>query len=304
MFLSVSSDHRCKIVSKIGYFFKNKEIFMIQCKRLTFFFILTLVLANFSYAMNRLDYEAQPRSASKSESFTEKVRITPYVLAMTYSGNGLNNVEANPGFGLRVDADLNRYVSFGIGIRTVSLEANDLQCTGSFGMNCFGGNMGMGGFAGGGVGQMGNPSWNQFGRSIAMDNLQIDLNSRINVVRRERFTGYLGLGIGYNRMNLEFQDQFNYGQFGQSAWAPGMGMNPFMDREFTTTFFTGRVALGGDYYFTNMFGINLEFGYARGIANPNDRTNAPGFQMMLENIADQIAGANVMTAQLGVIIAF
>lgn len=252
----------------------------------------------------------------KQSSYVEKIRITPFVVATSYSGNGLNNVEANPGFGIRLDADITKSFAFGIGVSKISMQANNLRCAGTFGMNCFGANgLGMHGGFGmnpmlgmGAMGGFGGPmGWNQMGRNVAMDNLTVDLMGRYNIAIRDQFVPYVGFGIGYNRMSLEFQDQFNFGQMGMMSPMLGMGgfgMNPFMDQVYTTTFFTAKASVGADYYFTKMFGVNLEFGYARGIANPNDRTNTPGFHMILENIADQIAGANALSAQMGVIIAF
>ncbi len=251
--------------------------------------------------------QAAPQVQAKAKrdfDYVEKIRITPYAFATSYSGNGLNNIESNPGFGLRLDADLNKSFAMGVGVSMMSMQSNDLRCFGSFGMNCFptAGAYPMHGFGHGYAATPFNSGLNQMGRSVDIDNFAIDLLGRYNIAIREQFVPYVGFGISYNRISLEFSDQIHGSNFGMmSPFAMGhTGWNSKYD----TTFFSARIATGADYYFTDMFGINLEFSYSRGLVNPNDRTNTPGFHRMLEEIGDQIAGANAMSAQLGVIIAF
>jgi uncharacterized protein YlzI (FlbEa/FlbD family) len=258
---------------------------------------------------------AAPEETTPPARFIERLKISPFLMGTTYSGNGLNNVETKPGFGVKIDADLNKSFTFGLGFSYSNLTIKDVRCNQNNNFNnSFNGN-GYNNYNAGLNDYCNNMNYNSFGNNRNVQDINnkkfgVDVTGRFNFAYTDKFIPYVGLGVGWNKMNLEFATDVN----NSNGVNYGYNYNDDAPQTFATSYFSGRLSLGADYYFTKMFGMNLEFNYSRGFANLNsdigtnyDRNTGLDnnrYQRVLEDIGDQLMQANALTLQAGVIIAF
>ena len=140
--------------------------------------------------------------------------------------------------------------------------------------------------------------YGQQGREITFNNIGFNVYGKLFITRGERFRPYVGAGLGYNRMSLEYKDNSQFTAFGSN----------FGQEELTTGYITGALKAGSDIMITRGVGLNLEFQYSRGFGANNTSngvspTNAPD-QRRLQELSDDIIEANALSITGGVVVIF
>ena len=214
----------------------------------------------------------------------EEIKLMPFAGVTNYSGDA-EKLETEFVGGLNLESNINNRFSMGIGLNYSQFNTQD--------------------FGNGSNSYVSQPYYTQYygqygaqGREINFSNIGFNVYGKLFLTRGERFRPYLGAGLGYNRMSLEYKDNTGFSNFGQN----------FGKEELTSGYMTAALKAGSDIMITRSIGLNLEFQYARGFgANNTDNgvspTNAPD-QRRLQQLSDDIIEANALTIAGGAVIIF
>ncbi|MCT4640678.1 MAG: hypothetical protein N4A33_00170 [Bacteriovoracaceae bacterium] len=227
---------------------------------------------------------AAPTVVAPVESSTigafEAIKVLPYVGMSSFQSEN-EQLEANIAAGVRAESDITSRISVGVGFKYTSMQTLDSA-------NYFGNNFGVG-------------YWNTFGnqgREIDYTNLNFDINGKFFITKANRLRPYVGAALAYNRTTMKYNDNQNwngniYGNFG--------------DEQLTTGNISASLLLGSEVVFTKSIGMNLEFGYSKGLGSSfNTQRNAAQSPDMirLQNLNEELADAHQFSVNAGMIIYF
>ncbi len=221
--------------------------------------------------------------ASTGENPFEIIKLLPYAGGTQYNGE-IEQIEAEISAGLRLESNINKRFSMGIGFNYAQLKTED------FANNGFNSNP----FAGGYYGFYGAK-----GREIQFNTMGIDLYGKFFITNGNRFRPYVGAGLGYNRSNMKYT---NNSQFSQTGYQ-------FGDEGYKTSYATGTFMMGSEIMITEKVGINLEGAYATGLGsslssqNAQSPINSPD-QSRLRQLGDEIINANALSIFAGMVVTF
>lgn len=214
----------------------------------------------------------------------EEIKLMPFAGVTNYSGDA-ERLETEFVGGLNLESNLDQRFSMGIGLNYSQFNTQDFA-NGSFNQPTFGY----------GTGYYG--AYGAQGREINFSNIGFNVYGKLFITRGERFRPYIGAGLGYNRMSLEYTDNNPF----------SFGGNNFGQEEITTGYMTASMKAGSDIMITRSVGLNLEFQYSRGFGANNSTNgvspiNAPD-QRRLQQLADDIISANALSITGGVLVIF
>ncbi len=212
----------------------------------------------------------------------EEIKLLPYAGVTNFQGDA-EKLETEFAGGLRVESNVNDRLSIGVGFNYGQFNTED-----------FGGDYNNQGYGTGYFNTYGE------GRNIRFRGMGVDAYGKFFITKGERFRPYVGAGLGYNRMTLTYTDnnEFQGNTFG----------NNFGDEEVTTGYINATLSGGTEILITRGFGLNVEFQYSRGFSAGStdsgvDPFNAPD-QRRLEDLSEDIMGANALSIFAGAIVIF
>lgn len=213
----------------------------------------------------------------------EEIKLVPFAGVTNYSGNA-EKLETEFAGGLNLESNIDNRFSMGVGLNYSQFNTNDFGNGLSNTQPYYG------------AGYMG--AYGQQGREINFSSMGLNLYGKLFLTRGERFRPYLGAGLGYNRMSLEYKDNNPY----------SFGSYNFGKEELTSSYATASFKAGTDVMITRSVGLNIEFQYARGFGGNNasngvNPSNAPD-QRRLQQLADDIIEANALSIFGGVLVIF
>ncbi len=224
---------------------------------------------------------AAPAAPAPLKPF-EEIKLLPYAGVTNFQGDA-EKLETEFAGGLRIESNINDRLSVGVGFNYGQFNTED-----------FGGDYNNQVFGGGYSNTFGE------GRNIRFRGMGVDAYGKFFITKGERFRPYVGAGLGYNRMTLTYTDnnEFQGNSFG----------NNFGDEETTTGYINATLSGGTEILITRGFGLNVEFQYSRGFSagstdNGVDSFNAPD-QRRLEDLSEDIMGANALSIFAGAIVIF
>lgn len=220
-----------------------------------------------------------PEAAGPLKPF-EEIKLLPYGGVTNFQGEA-EKLETEFAGGLRLESNVTERFSMGVGINYGQFSTQDFanvygnQAYG-FGYNNIYGNA----------------------REIKYSNIGVDLYGKFFITRGERFRPYIGAGLGYNRMSLEYADNSEFAQFG----------NNFGNEKHTSSYATGILTAGTEVLITRSVGLNVEFQYSRGFGGSEGDSgvnpfNAPD-QRRLQELGDDIIQSNALSIFAGVLVVF
>ena len=214
----------------------------------------------------------------------EQIKLIPYAGGTQYNGK-IEQLEAELAGGLRLESNITKRFSIGIGFNYAQLKTDD------FANNQF---------------YMQDPTYmNNFGlsREIQYRSMGLDLYSKFFITNGARFRPYVGAGLGYNRATLRYTEnnQFN------SAWT-GMGQN-FGEEEYRAGYASGSLMAGSEIMITRGFGMNLEASYSTGLGKAMSSQNSQNAfsspdQARLRQLGEEVINANALSITVGAVIIF
>lgn len=138
------------------------------------------------------------------------------------------------------------------------------------------------------------------GREMSYSRMGIEVNSKFFMSVESTIRPYLGLGLGYNRHSLAYENnqQYNYGTV------------VLGNEDFSSSYVAGSVVAGSEIHFTDTIGATLEFKYQKGLGDSFNTKSASSSsyvnpdQVRLENVGTAIENANNMSLNAGILIKF
>jgi opacity protein-like surface antigen len=215
----------------------------------------------------------------------EKIKLLPYAGVTNYMGK-VEKLETNMAMGIRLESNIMRRLSMGIGLSYASLTTQD-----------FGSGYGASPYYGYYNGMYGGN-----GREITMKNMGLDLYAKLFITNGERFRPYVGAGIGYNRMSMNYSGNNNTNYY-------GMNNNyRFGGEELNSSFISGSLSAGSEVLITQNIGFNIELQMSRGFGADNTSNglspyNAPD-QKRLQDLSNEIIQANALSIFAGLLVIF
>ncbi|WP_372655603.1 hypothetical protein [Halobacteriovorax sp.] len=145
--------------------------------------------------------------------------------------------------------------------------------------------------------------YNTYGQGREMDysRLNLEVNSKFFMSTSSTIRPYVGLGLGYNRHSLAYEDnqQYNYNSV------------TLGNEDFSSSYVSGAALAGSEIHFTDTIGAVLEFKYQKGFGdsfNSSSSTTSTGYynpdQVRLENVGSAIEKADNMSLNAGLLIKF
>ncbi len=238
-------------------------------------------------------------SNSEEFSFIDSLKILPDVGVRVYSsGQYYRDLESTPAFGLKIESELNRRVSIGLGFsyhKIRFLNDNYSNDIGSFGY---------GAHSGGNFGDQYNnnyiDSFGNVGRSIKMDSFGTELYGKFYLLRSTRLRPFIGVGTNVNRLKVtyddSFADNFDYGNdtyyFGgenHSTWTLG-----------------GNLKGGVEFSFTKNIGLFIEGSFNKGFTSfgGSNLRDFYGDEVILREISNDFAKSSSFGINIGGAITF
>lgn len=224
---------------------------------------------------------AEVASSSFSGEAFEQIKLLIGAGATSYNGEK-EELQSELAGNLRLETNLNRRFSMGIGFNYSQLKTNDF----ANGMN-----------------HMNSNYYNNFGmggREIQFRSMGIDLYGKFFITNNERFRPYLGAGLGYNMANMKYSQNNTWND-------PLYGM--YGNEDFKNSYATGQLMVGSEIMITRGFGFNIEAMYATGLGSSLSSKSNQNFgtspdSRRLRDLGNEIINANMLSVFVGAVINF
>lgn len=138
------------------------------------------------------------------------------------------------------------------------------------------------------------------GRELNYKHMNVELNSKLFLAQDTRIRPYVGLGLGFNKTKLQYDNNTSYTNMNTNS--------QFGNEEYNATYASGIGMVGAEAIFTKNIGMNVEFKYARGFTNMQEESALQGStspdQAKLDRIGQAIEESNFMSINAGLIVSF
>ena len=185
--------------------------------------------------------------------------------------------------GLRLESNITSRFSMGIGFNFAQLKTNDF---------------------GNGSSYMNSGYQNQFGqqgREIQYRGMGLDVYGKFFLTNGARFRPYLGVGLGYTRASMKYNDDQNY-------FDP-MNSYRYGKEEYNTSFVNGQLMIGSEIMISEGFGINIEGAYSTGLGESLSSKSAQNGgtspdQARLRDLGEEIVNSDALSIFAGAVVNF
>gem|GEM_PF-892109 len=149
-------------------------------------------------------------------------------------------------------------------------------------------------------------------RPVSTNSFGLEFYGKFLLLQNTRFRPYIGAGLGFNRFNLRFDDNFNnFGNFynNNAFYGNGNNFNDFND-SYSTNSFQASLMLGAEFIFSRNVGFYTNFSYLRGLTDfggDNYFNNNLYYEYdrdILSNLHDNIVNSQAFSVVGGMIISF
>lgn len=224
---------------------------------------------------------------------TKNNKVTPFFGVANYSGENVD-FESNLNLGLSLESEISKHFSVGVNFTYSTMDITDTANT-----YINNGNQ----YYNPGYYQpyYNNGYYNTFGegREMSYKRMALEVNSKFFITADTKIRPFIGLGIGYNRGSLKYNDDggnYNYN-----------GVN-FGDEEYTSSFISGAATVGAEVSFSETIGAVVDVRYNKGLGDGFNSKSTQSFnnpdQVRLENVGTSIEEANQISLNAGLVIRF
>ena len=133
------------------------------------------------------------------------------------------------------------------------------------------------------------------GRELTYQHYRFDVQSKLFLTVESRVRPFLGLGLSYNRANLQFEDEGVYAD-----------ASPYGGEEFNSNYIAASGFLGTEIAFNDNVGLNLEVRYTKGLSNNFnvESLSQTTDQAVLDRLGKDIQKADFYSVNAGLQVAF
>lgn len=227
---------------------------------------------------------------------TKKNKVIPSVGMLNIAGDNGLELEANANVGLSLESMVHERISVGVGINYATMDITDTanQYSGSY-------NQSYNNYNSYNYSPYYNSGYQQYygqGREMSYSRLGVELNSKFFFTVDSQIKPYAGLGLGWNRHELAYDNNTQY----------NLGNVRLGDENFSSSYLSGSASAGAEISFGDTVGAGLEFKYMRSVGSSfnskSSQSNKNPDQLRLENIGGEIEEASNMSLNAALIIKF
>ncbi len=191
-----------------------------------------------------------------------KNAIIPFLGIKQYEGDDIDGFESEMNAGITFENEISNRFRIGIGATYTTLDFTDTF----------------------------------YDEEISTRNINLNLTGKFFLATESSIRPYLGLGLGYNRMNLEYDTELS----GEKLEASGSNVN-------------GSGSVGVEFAFAKNLGLNIDFTYSRALTSGFDENDSVGTRTFitrdnledrLENYGNALEESNVAALNIGFLIKF
>ncbi len=231
----------------------------------------------------------------------KQFKIITSVGVTQISGEAID-FESKVNAGLAFEADISSRFAVGVGLNYTTLNVKEIDNNSLY--NGFNNNCGYYACTG----------YNQFygnqGRQLSYKHFNLEINGKFFITSTEsKVRPYVGLGIGYNRTNLKYDDTQDSSNGNGNGYYNSTYNFQYGGEAFSSSYVSGSALVGTEINFTESFGLNLDVKYTKGLSKGfgTKSTAASAFnrdQEKLDRIGKDIEGSDFLSISGGVIIKF
>lgn len=221
---------------------------------------------------------------------TKRNKVTPFFGVATYSGDNVD-FESNLNLGLSLESEVSKHFSVGVNFTYSTMDITDTANTYVTNYNSY---------------NYYNPYYNSGynntfgqGREMSYKRMGLEVNSKFFITADTKIRPFVGLGLGYNRSSLKYNDDGNGYNYN--------GIN-FGDEEYNSSFITGSATIGAEVSFSENIGASVDVRYAKGLSTGISSESTASYnnpdQRRLENVGTAIEEANQVSLNAGLVIRF
>ena len=217
----------------------------------------------------------------KKSVLKDNVRIIPSVGVTSIQGEGIS-LESKYSIGLDVETMVTDRVAIGVGLGYSTLELINIEDSWS-----------------------NNPYYYDY-EELKFNQLEIRANSKLFLSTSTRFRPYIGVGVAYNRVNLNYvSDEQDKYTTRLNSGLRASSYNP-IEEEFTSGYVSASVSLGAEVKITSNIGIAVEGRYSRGLTGgiANDSAINSERQATLDRLGEAITDSDFMSLNGGLLVTF
>jgi opacity protein-like surface antigen len=207
-------------------------------------------------------------------------KVIPYLGAQSIKGKNNLDLETKLNIGINLETKVDSNITMGLGLGYTTLSATDVSnvytnttsiCTTS---NCG-------------------------AREMSYNKLSVEANGKYFISLDSKIKPFVGLGLGFNRTSLKYDDNGSYYYNGVTLGNEGSSSNHF----------TAAAKLGLEADLTDTIGFNLDLSYAKALTSGfNSESDVASSsnpdQLRLENVSKAMEDADVTAIQAGLVIKF
>jgi opacity protein-like surface antigen len=206
-------------------------------------------------------------------------KVIPYIGSQSIKGENNLDLETKLNIGLNVETKIDSNFSAGLGLGYTTLSATDVANTYSSGTYiCTTSSCGA--------------------RTMSYNKFTVEANGKFNVSLESKVKPYVGLGLGFNRTSLKYDDVSSYYYNGVTLGNEG----------FSSNYFAATARVGAEADLSDTIGINLDLSYSKaltsGISKDASVSSSNPDQQRLENVSNSMEKADVAAIAAGLVIKF
>jgi opacity protein-like surface antigen len=228
--------------------------------------------------------QTQVEAPSTGENFGEAIKVLPYAGLTTFMTE-TDNLEAGIAAGIRVETNVNKRFSIGMGFKYTTMKTTD--------------------YSNGNIASGYQDYYSAYygGREIEYSNMNFDIYSKFFIVNNNRFRPYIGAGIGYNRSSMSYTNNNSAGSY------QSYNNYQFGNEEVNASHINAELLVGSEVIFSKSIGMNLELAYNKGMgSNLSSESGINSYQapdqQRLEDLSNDLTEADIVSLNASLLIQF
>jgi opacity protein-like surface antigen len=207
-------------------------------------------------------------------------KVIPFIGAQSIKGEDNLDLETKLNAGVQVETKLDTNITAGLGLSYTTLTATDTSNVYTSGtVICTTSNCGA--------------------RNMSYGKLSVEAQGKYFLTVDSKVKPFIGLGVGFNRTSLKYDDVTGYYYNGVQLGNEGV----------STNFFSGTAKLGLEADISETVGLNLDLIYSKALTsgigtNSEIASSTNPDQQRLENISKRMEDADVTAIGVGLVVKF
>jgi hypothetical protein len=219
------------------------------------------------------------------EKEEKKTRIIPGFGVSQFNGEGIDSLESDPVLNLAVESLVSERFAVGLGVNFTKMDITYYRDY----------NNGLSSFY----------STYLQGDDVSYKNLNINLNGKLFLTTDATFRPFIGLGLGYNRTTLAFEERYKDVVYNSTS-------GQLKETSVTGTGATGMGMIGAEFGFNDSIGMTADFRFTKALTNgfsDGNKSYSPNTQEALEKASLKRLGydldnSDIASLNVGLLIKF